>query len=64
MTFVFIKDILHESIKLGEKVSIRGWVKFNRVSGKIAFIELNDGSCFNNLQIVYKKESLTNFWSS
>ena len=61
MTFVFIKDILHESIKLGEKVSVRGWVKFNRVSGKIAFIELNDGSCFNNLQIVYKKESLTNF---
>lgn len=34
-------------------VYLEGWVKTNRNSGHIGFIELNDGSAFRNLQIVY-----------
>jgi len=34
-------------------VLIEGWIRTNRNSGSIAFIELNDGSCFKNIQIVY-----------
>jgi asparaginyl-tRNA synthetase len=37
----------------GTVVDVRGWVRTKRESkGGFAFLELNDGSCFGNLQIV------------
>ncbi len=37
----------------GTAVDVRGWVRTKRESkGGFAFLELNDGSCFGNLQIV------------
>ena len=36
-----------------EYVSMDGWVRTNRDSGSIGFIELNDGTYFKNVQIVY-----------
>ena len=36
-----------------EYVGLEGWVRTNRDSGSIGFIELNDGSYFKNVQIVY-----------
>ena len=36
-----------------EYISVEGWVKTNRDSGSIGFIELNDGSYFKNIQVVY-----------
>ena len=36
-------------------VELEGWVKTNRDNGSIGFIEVNDGTCFNNVQLVYKK---------
>ena len=42
-----------------EYISVEGWVRTNRDSGSIGFIELNDGSYFKNIQIVYTPE-LTN----
>ena len=44
----------------GENVIVAGWIRNLRDSKKIAFIELNDGSFFKNLQIVYDN-SLENF---
>lgn len=38
--------------KLG-KVELSGWVRTNRNSGSIGFISLNDGTSFNNIQLVY-----------
>ena len=32
--------------------AVSGWVRTSRESKNVGFIELNDGSCFNNLQIV------------
>ncbi|MDR1234553.1 MAG: asparagine--tRNA ligase [Mycoplasmataceae bacterium] len=60
MKTVEIKDILTEGTKLG-KVTVRGWVKSNRDSGKIAFLEVNDGTTVNNVQVVYKKQSTKGF---
>lgn len=37
----------------GKPVTLQGWVRTNRNSKNISFIEFNDGSCFSNLQIVY-----------
>ena len=35
-------------------VSIEGWVRTNRDNGAVGFIELNDGTYFKNIQIVYE----------
>jgi asparaginyl-tRNA synthetase len=36
-----------------EKIILSGWIRTNRQSGAIGFIELNDGSFFKNTQLVY-----------
>ncbi|KAJ4950308.1 hypothetical protein NE237_027140 [Protea cynaroides] len=42
----------------GQKVRVGGWVKTGREQGKgsFAFLELNDGSCPANLQVIIDKE--------
>ncbi len=45
----------------GQSVSVCGWARTLRVSGAIGFIELNDGSCQRNLQIVFESTNLANF---
>ena len=42
-------------------VTVCGWVKTIRVSKALGFIELNDGTCFKNLQIVFEENRLNNF---
>ncbi len=38
---------------VGQEVSIRGWVRTRRDSkGGFSFVEVNDGSCLSNLQVV------------
>ncbi len=59
-----VKEILEGKISALSPTTIRGWVKFNRLSGKIGFIELNDGSSLNNIQVVYKKVSTKGFEES
>ena len=39
-----------------EYVSVEGWVRTNRDNGQVGFIELNDGTYFKNIQIVYGPE--------
>ena len=39
-----------------EYISVEGWVRTNRDNGKVGFIELNDGTYFRNIQIVYTPE--------
>ncbi len=38
---------------IGQKVIVEGWVKTGRVVGKTTSLELNDGSCSANLQVIY-----------
>ncbi len=35
-------------------IQLEGWVRTNRCSGKVGFIELNDGTYFRNAQLVYR----------
>lgn len=44
-----------------EEVLVRGWVRNNRNSNKFGFIELNDGSFFKSVQVVYEEEFINNF---
>ena len=34
-------------------ISVEGWIRTNRDNGSVGFIELNDGTYFKNIQIVY-----------
>ena len=42
-------------------VTVNGWVRTNRNNNHFGFIELNDGSFFKPVQVVYEAESLTNY---
>lgn len=44
-----------------QQVTVCGWVKTIRDSKALGFIELNDGSCFKNLQIVLEQANVANF---
>ncbi len=61
MGWTTVKKIFadHEQL-LQRKLEVRGWIRTQRESKNFAFIELNDGSCFKNLQVVYGDE-LANF---
>ncbi len=44
-----------------QKVTISGWVKTIRDSKALGFMELNDGSSFKNLQVVFEDSRIDNF---
>ena len=44
-----------------EPVTICGWVRTLRSSKALGFIELNDGSYFSNLQVVFEENKLANY---
>ena len=61
MENVLVKDLYKESEKFsGKEVTLSGWVRTARDSKTFGFIELNDGSYFKNVQIVYE-DKLENF---
>jgi asparaginyl-tRNA synthetase len=45
----------------GQQVTVCGWARTIRDMKKFGFIELNDGSCFKNLQVVIEIETLENY---
>lgn len=61
MEKVTIKDLYRNTENYIDKtVEVAGWVRTVRDSKAFGFIELNDGSFFNNLQIVFN-DKLANF---
>lgn len=61
MKKVTIKDLYRNTENYIDKtVEVAGWVRTVRDSKAFGFIELNDGSFFNNLQIVFN-DKLANF---
>ena len=57
-----IAAIFADSQEYGEKtVTIGGWVRTLRDMKNFGFIELNDGSCFRNIQVVFEAETLSNY---
>ena len=45
----------------GQEVTVCGWARTIRDMKTFGFIELNDGSCFKNLQVVMDANSLANY---
>lgn len=45
----------------GREITVSGWVRTVRASKNFGFVELNDGSCFKNLQVVIEDLRLSNF---
>ena len=45
----------------GKEVQVAGWARTIRDSKAFGFIELNDGSCFKNTQIVFERATLGNY---
>lgn len=54
-----IKDILDPN-QVGRTLEIDGWVRTRRDSGALCFLEINDGSCLANLQVI-AESTLPNF---
>ncbi|HHU51553.1 MAG TPA: asparagine--tRNA ligase [Firmicutes bacterium] len=61
MQDITVKEIFREAEQhLGKELRVSGWVRTLRDSKAFAFIELNDGTFFKNLQIVLE-DKLGNF---
>ena len=45
----------------GKEVTVCGWARTIRDMKTFGFIELNDGSCFKNLQVVMSADQLNNY---
>lgn len=61
MTMVTVKKLYREDKAFyGQKVKVSGWVRTLRASNAFGFIELNDGTFFKNLQVVFDT-NLNNF---
>ncbi len=45
----------------GKNITVAGWIRTNRDSKFIGFMELNDGSCFKGVQVVFESEKLDDF---
>ena len=45
----------------GQEITVCGWVRTLRSSKALGFIELNDGSYFSNLQVVFEENKLANY---
>ncbi len=45
----------------GRPIRLNGWIRNNRAQKEFGFIDLNDGSFFDTIQIVYEEGKLANF---
>ena len=62
MERIEIKNLYNSSETYADKsITVCGWVKTLRDSKAVGFIELNDGSCFKGVQIVFEAEKLENY---
>ena len=55
-----IKNILNNEKYINTNTTICGWIKSIRKSKNICFIELNDGTTLNNIQLVINDKELIN----
>ena len=62
MAVTLVKTLFTQTPKENVKnVTVSGWVRTMRESKAFAFVELNDGSYFRNLQVVLEADKLPNY---
>ena len=59
MVPTLIKDLLSTKPE-GQKVTVCGWVRTVRDSKNLVFIQVNDGSCFANMQLTFDRNAPSN----
>jgi len=58
----FVKSIYENPGQFGGKeVTLGGWVRNLRDSKAFGFIDLNDGSCFKSVQVVFERDKMDNY---
>ena len=56
---LMIKDLFKNASQYENKeILISGWVRTVRVSKVFGFIELNDGTFFNSVQVVFEEDKI------
>ena len=61
MKSILVKDIQEKYEQLdGKEIQVCGWVRSVRANGSIGFLDLNDGTAFKGLQVVFD-EKLDNY---
>lgn len=55
-------QILLKEKPIGSTVSVAGWIRTRRDTGDFSFLEVNDGSCLANIQVIASQE-LKNYTS-
>ena len=59
---ITIKKLFRDPGSYADKeICLSGWARQNRGSNKFGFLQLNDGSFFTPVQVVYEKENIDNF---
>lgn len=62
MEKIVVRQLFRDTSRyLDQMVEVSGWIRNNRDQKSFGFIALNDGTHFNTVQVVYEKESLSNF---
>ena len=62
MKDIQLRELHRNTAEYADKsIVIRGWVRTNRSSNKFGFIELNDGTFFKSVQVVYEADKIDNF---
>lgn len=62
MKDIQVRSLFREPDKYAnQEIMVHGWIRTNRGSNKFGFIELNDGTFFKSVQVVYEAEFLNNF---
>ena len=62
MAEVLVRQLFRETESFADsEVTVRGWIRTNRGSNKFGFVELNDGSFFKSVQVVYEADILDNY---
>ena len=62
MAEVLVRQLFRETEKFADsEVTVRGWIRTNRGSNRFGFVELNDGSFFKSVQVVYEADILDNY---
>lgn len=57
-----IKEIFRNAKEyIGKEVNVCGWIRQIRDSKKLGFIELNDGSFFKCIQVIFEEDKISNF---
>ncbi len=62
MKDIIIRDLFRRTDEFaGKDITVKGWIRTNRGSNKFGFIELNDGTFFKSVQVVYEADILDNY---